>query len=354
MNETRQIVTVRRPGEYEPHARTWMCWPHRPDLYGARLQAMQAGYAEVARAIGAFEPVTMIAHPDHAEQARHSLGNSASLVEIPIDDCWARDSGPTFVATGDGGLRGISWRFNAWGRKHSTWNQDDELPERLLAHEGIESRRSWLTCEGGSLTSDGEGTLIVTETSILNPNRNPGVSKSFAEAELRAMLGVEKVIWLPGDPLDLETDGHIDGMCGFVRPGVVLFETNIDPMDPHARILAENLAALRSQTDAKGRKLQIILLAEATDADATSSIFCRSYINLYLPNGGVILPAYGIPADEEARRVVAMAFPDRRVVQVDVNAIAPGGGSVHCITQEQPLCAKASAMVSIRSPRNQT
>ena len=313
-----------------------MAWPHRQDLYGNRLAPMQAAYAEVARAIAEFEPVNMVVHPDHAASARAQLGNAAQIVEVEINDSWMRDSGPTFIVDSDGKVGGVSWQFNAWGGKHSPWAADDKLAQTLLAREGLDVRSSWLFCEGGSLACDGEGTLIVTETSILNPNRNPGVNKAFATAELKAMLGVTKVIWLPGDPLDLETDGHIDGMCCFVKPGVVLFETNLDMTNPHARILAENLNVLRSETDAKGRKLEIIPIVEAANATATSEVFCRSYINFYLPNGGLVLPAYGIPEDSAALAVLARTFPDRRIVQVDVNAIAPGGGSIHCITQEQP------------------
>ena len=336
MSKIQPPLACRRPAEFEPHERTWMAWPHRHDLYGDRLPLMQAAYAEVARAVAEFEPVNMAVHPDHVLAARKLLGNAAQIVEVPIDDSWMRDSGPTFVVDGDGKIGGVSWRFNAWGGKHSPWLADDALAQTLLAREGLDVRHSWLTCEGGSLACDGEGTLIVTETSILNPNRNPGVNKALATAELKAMLGVEKVIWLPGDPLDLETDGHIDGMCCFVRPGVVLFETNPDLKNPHARILAENLAVLRSETDARGRRLEVIPIAEAVSATATSDVFCRSYINFYLPNGGLVLPAYGIPEDDVALDVLSRTFPDRRIVQVDVNAIAPGGGSIHCITQEQP------------------
>jgi agmatine deiminase len=316
-----------------------MAWPHRQDLYGERLPRVQASYAEIARAIAEFEPVTMVAHPDHAALARVHLGNTVPVIELPIDDCWIRDSGPTYVTHGDGQVVGVSWRFNAWGGKHSPWCDDDALAGRMLALEGVDVRQSWLTCEGGSLACDGEGTLIVTETSILHPNRNPGISKSFATAELKAMLGVEKVIWLPGDPLDSETDGHIDGMCSYVRPGVVLFESNPDPRDPFSRILAENLAVLRSETDAKGRSFEVIPLEEAFDAEMTSDTFCRSYINFYLPNGGVIVPAYGTNGDARAKAVIEKAFPDRKVVQINVTAIAPGGGAIHCITQEQPRAA---------------
>ena len=222
------------------------------------------------------------------------------------------------------------------GRQTCAIDSDAALADRLLAQLGIPICRSWLTCEGGSLCSDGEGTLIVTETSILNPNRNPGVNKALATSELKAMLGVDKVIWLPGDPMDLETDGHIDGMCAYVRPGLVLFESNPDPTDPHTRILAENLAVLRSETDAKGRSFEVIPLEEAVDAERTSDVFCRSYINYGLANGGLIMPAYGTKGDAKAQATLARAFPDRRIVVVDVSDIAPGGGAIHCITQELP------------------
>ncbi|NJM31088.1 MAG: agmatine deiminase family protein, partial [Rhizobiales bacterium] len=207
---------------------------------------------------------------------------------------------------------------------------------RILERAGAGVRRSWLTTEGGSFALDGDGTLIVTETSILNPNRNPGVNKALAESELKAMLGVGKVVWLPGDPMDKETDGHIDGMCAYVRPGVVLFETNSDPTDPHARILRENLACLESQTDAKGRAFQVLPLEEAIEAERTSAVFCRSYINFYVANGGVVVPGYGIASDQTALAAIQAAYPDRKAVMVQVNSIAAGGGAIHCITQEQP------------------
>jgi agmatine deiminase len=325
-----------KPAEFARHERTWMIWPHRLDLYETRLGPMQSEYVKIVEAISQFEPVTVVAHPDHAETARKRIGNLADVVSMPVDDFWARDCGPSFLTRADGKLAGVDWNFNAWGGKHSPWDEDNRLAARVLSREGAEVRKSWLTTEGGSFALDGEGTLIITETSILNPNRNPGVNKALAEAELKAMLGVEKVVWLPGDPMDKETDGHIDGMCAFVRPGVVLFETNPDDADPHSRILETNLAALRSQTDAKGRAFEIIPLEEAIEAEVTSDVFCRSYINFYVANGGVIVPGYGIPGDAKALATIQNAYPDRKVVMVKVNAIAAGGGAIHCITQEQP------------------
>jgi agmatine deiminase len=336
MNEIHKKADFYKPAEFSPHARTWMIWPHREDLYGKRLGSMQREYANIVGAIAEFEPVAVVAHPDHAEMARTALGNRAVVVALPVDDFWMRDCGPTMVTSATEGLAGISWRFNAWGGKHAPWDKDAALAEKLLVHEKIPLRKSWLTCEGGSLALDGEGTLIVTETSILNPNRNPGVNKALAESELKAMLGVEKVVWLPGDPMDKETDGHIDGMCAFVKPGAVMFETNPDRHDPHRRILEENLRCLLSQTDAKGRSFEVFPLEEAVEAEVTSSIFCRSYINFYIVNGGVIVPGYGIASDETAVAAISAAYPNRKVVQIQVNAIAAGGGAIHCITQEQP------------------
>lgn len=330
-------VKLRRPGEFEPHAKTWMAWPHRQDLYGPRLADMQRAYADVAKAIAQFEPVSMVAHPEHTKSARTLLGDGIEIVALPIDDCWIRDSGPTFLKRADGGLAGVSWRFNAWGRKHEPFDADDALAGRVLAYEEAEMFRSFLHCEGGSLACDGDGTLIVTETSLLHPNRNPGLSKAWVEQELLRMLDVEKVVWLPGDPLDLETDGHVDGMCCFVRPGVVMFEYNPDPADLHGRILADNLAALKSQTDARGRSFEVIPIPEAYDVEAASEVFARSYINFALANGGVVMPTFGRPSGEEAKAAVAKAFPDRRIVTVDVGAVVPAGGAIHCITQEQPL-----------------
>lgn len=336
MNFVHMNSTYRKPAEFAPHARSWMIWPHRDDLYGGRLADVQREFADVVRTIAQFEPVTVVAHPDHAAHARQRLTGLATVAPQPVDDFWMRDCGPSFLSGSDGSLAGVSWRFNAWGEKHTPWDQDDALARRVVELEGGRTLESWLCCEGGSFALDGEGTLIVTETSILNPNRNPGVNKALAEAELKAMLGVEKVIWLPGDPMDIETDGHIDGLCAFVKPGTVLFGANPDTSDPHSRILKENLACLRQQTDARGRSFEIMALDEAVDVGADSEIFCSSYINFYLVNGGVIVPGYGTRSDAAAARTIAAAFPDRKTVQVQVKAIAAGGGAVHCITQEQP------------------
>ena len=323
------------PAEWARHERCWMAWPFRDDLW-SDITATQTAYADVARAVRRFEPVTMVAHPDSAATAKRLCGSEIDVIGIEINDSWSRDSGPTFLVGADRDLAGTTWRFNAWGNKHQPWFDDAKLGGRVLQHTGAAVYRSPLVFEGGALHVDGEGTVMTTETVVFNDNRNPGLSRKEAERELCHALGVEKVVWLPGDPDEYETNGHIDGIACFVRPGVVLYETNPDPADPHSEILKENLAALKKATDAKGRSFELIPIEEAYDVEAEGDVFCRSYVNFYIANGGIVAPAYGIAADTRIRELLSRVFPGHDVVQVDIGAIAPGGGGIHCITQQQP------------------
>jgi len=336
LGQTPREAGYRMPAEWEPHNRCWMSWPHRPELWRGALKQTQRAYAAVAQAISRFEPVTMIAHPEGAALARQLCGTAIEILPIPIDDAWCRDNGPTFLKKGADVLAGTAWRFNAWGEKSKPYDDDALLSRRLLQHLGLPVYPSLLTTEGGAIHTDGEGTLVTTETAVLNANRNPGMSKGEAERALCEATAAEKVIWLPGDPDEWMTDGHIDGLACFVRPGVMLYETNPDPADPHYRTLVENLKALQGATDAKGRTIELIPIEEAYEAEAIGDHFSRSYINFYLANGAVIMPGYGTPGDVRAKAVVERAFPDREVVQLDLRAIAPGGGGIHCITQQQP------------------
>jgi agmatine deiminase len=300
------------------------------------LERAQRAYAAVAQAICRFEPVTMISHPDAAETAKRLCGRGIDVLPLHIDESWCRDNGPTFLKNGSGGLAGTAWRFNAWGGKFKPYDDDALQGQRLLRHLGVPMYRSRLTLEGGAIHVDGEGTLLTTETALLNDNRNAGMSRAEVERELRDAVGVQKIIWLPGDHDEYITDGHIDGIACFVRPGVVLYETSPDVSDPHHEVLVENLKALDGITDAKGRTVELLPIEEAYEAEPTSEHFSRSYINFYIANDGIVMPGYGTPGDSRAKAVVARAFPDREIVQVDIRAIAPGGGGIHCITQQQP------------------
>ena len=210
------------------------------------------------------------------------------------------------------------------------------MAERILEHVGARRFGSWLVAEGGGITVDGEGTVITTESCFLNKNRNPGKSKKEIEAELCRTLGAEKVIWLPGDVEETETDGHVDGIAAFIEPGRVLVEVNSDTTDPHYQVGVDNMRALAGQTDAKGRQLQIETIEEGIYHEGVWNGGCSSYINSYLANGAVIVPAYGYDRDPAVIETYQSLYPDREVVQVSISNLALGGGGIHCVTQQQP------------------
>ncbi|MFT5483215.1 MAG: agmatine deiminase [Halieaceae bacterium] len=323
------------PAEWDLHERCWMAWPCRKGMW-ADDGAIQRNYAAVAHAIREFEPVTMVAPAHLMQNARDCLGVDVDLLEMPIDDSWTRDSGPNFVVDGKGGIAGVTYGFNAWGEKYSPYDQDALMAQRILEQASVRRIDSPLIAEGGSLCVDGEGTLLTTDTCFPHINRNPDWSQDDIEAELMRTLGVEKVIWLPGDPEDDETDGHVDGIATFVRPGVVLVESSADPADPRRPYYEKLRACLEQSTDARGRQFELINLPEARDVDAMGDKFCRSYVNLYFANGGIIAPSYGIATDDEVRECLQDVFPDRQISMVNICQIAEGGGGIHCITQQQP------------------
>lgn len=322
------------PAEWAPHARCWMIWPSRPEVWDD-MAATKTAYAAVARAIRLFEPVTMIAGVADVREAQELLGPAIEVMAAPVDDSWARDIGPCFLIDGKGGLAGADFRFNAWGGKYEGYDNDDRLAGKLLEATGARRFTSPLTAEGGGITVDGEGTLITTESCFPNANRNPDWSRDEIEAELKRTLGVAKVIWIPGDPDEKETDGHVDGIAAFVRPGVVLVEVTEDP--EYSAVMQENLKALRGQRDAKGRELELIVISDASEAESDCWRFCRSYVNSYIANGGVVMPCYGVETDRVAMETFRRIYPERQVVPVAIDDIAIGGGGIHCITQQQPL-----------------
>jgi len=326
------------PAEWAPHSGCWMGWPQRESIWHGHIDAARADYAQVAQAIARFEPLTMLADPAHAEDASAQCGPAVRVVAAPLDDSWLRDSGPTFILDAAGARAAAVFTFNAWGAKCRPLDKDAAIGGRVAALASARAFRSDLVVEGGGFLSDGEGTLITAESCVLNPNRNPGWTKEAADAELRAMLGVQKIIWLPGDLTDRATDGHVDGYVAFIRPAAVLVETVVDPADPRFPIMAENRRVLESETDAQGRRLELLPIAEAprTAVPDGEEIYCRSYVNFYLANGAVIAPAYGIAEDAQVVETLRRAYPDRRVVCLELRDLFRGGGGIHCITQQEP------------------
>ena len=321
------------PGEWEKHTCCWMAWPARVDLW-PNIEATIKSYADVANAIAEFEPVNLLVLPSMLDDAKAYLSKNVEIIEMSIDDSWTRDSGPNFLINDSGLLAGSTWEFNAWGDKFRPYDQDALMGSRILDLVGVDEYISTMIAEGGGITVDGEGTVITTESCFPNKNRNPHLTKKEIESELCRTLGASKVIWIPGDPDETGTDGHIDGIAAFIEPGRILVEISPDSSDPHYRVGQNNVKALKNIKDAKGRTLEIDFIYEG-DYSVLEFDECRSYINSYLANGAVIVPGYNHERDHLAVETYQKIYPDREVVQIQISDIAIGGGGIHCITQQQ-------------------
>lgn len=326
----------RMPAEWSRHARCWMAWPVREETFPNGLPAARAAYAEVARAIAQFEPVTMICPESEVAEVSLACGRGVDVLPLVSSDSWIRDNGPSFVVDGAGNVAGVHWRFNAWGENYKDYQPDTRVAAALLERLGLRRYEAPLIMEGGAFHVDGEGTLLTTEQCLLHQNRNPHLTKREIEAHLRDHLGVSHFIWLGQGYEDDETDGHVDEIACFVRPGVVLTLTTDDTADPNYRVFQDNLERLRKARDAAGRNLEIVTLRTPARRDHNSVRLTLSYTNFYLANGGVIVPSFEDPADDEALRTFRRLFPDRQVVPVRALDIVMGGGGIHCITQQQP------------------
>ncbi len=325
------------PPEWAPHARTWMAWPSREELWGDAIDEAREAYAEVAKAIARFEPVTMIANPVAVAEVSIKCGSGVSAVPLDHDDSWVRDSGPTYLVDGKGGLAGVDWTFNAWGERYRPYEKDARLAAAMLEKGEVRRFACDLVTEGGALHVDGEGTLLAVRQSLVNDNRNPGRSAEEIEAILKDHLGVRKVIWLPGSLADDETDGHVDNVACFIGPAKVLALSTDNEDDANYAPLRENLELLRGETDAEGRPLEVVEVRQPKaryQEDGTR--LALSYVNFYFTNGGIVLPSFDDPADDRAFDLFEAIFPDRKIAQVPALDILLGGGGIHCITQQQP------------------
>ncbi|CAL1405909.1 unnamed protein product [Linum trigynum] len=359
------------PAEWEAHSQTWMGWPERLDNWRDGAARGQNIFAKVATAISKFEPVTVCASAAQWENARRQLPENIRVVEMSMNDCWFRDTGPIFVVRKSAPnsnisleqvIAAIDWNFNSWGGVeegcYQDWSLDTAVASKILQIERCPRFQHSMILEGGSIHVDGEGTCLTTEECLLNKNRNPDLTKRQIEDELKEYLGVRKVIWLPrGLYGDDDTNGHIDNMCCFARPGVVLLSWTDDEKDPQFERSVEAFTVLSNATDAKGRKLEIIKLhvpgplymteeegnGFAQDGDGKSRVsgtrLAASYVNFYFANGGIITPQFGDKKwDDEAIRVLSVVFPNREVVGIEgAREIVLGGGNIHCITQQQPV-----------------
>jgi len=357
-NSTPRADGFYMPAEWAQHARTWMLWPERTDNWRLGAKPAQKAFGAVAEAISRFEPLTMGVNHRQFQNARGMLPPQLRVVELSNNDAWMRDCGPTFVVNGRGEVRLVDWVFNAWGGMkgglYFPWDLDDMVAQKVADLEGVDRYRAALVLEGGSIHVDGEGTLLTTEECLLNENRNPEFSKEEIEQHLMEYTSASKFIWLGAGVYNDETNGHVDNIACFLRPGLVALTWTDDHNDPQYPISKDAFDRVSKATDAKGRKLEVLKIFqpdpvtiaanEAEGVDAVDGSIPRhagdrmaaSYINFYLCNGGAIVPTFNDPHDKLAMDALQKAMPDRKIVGVPAREILLGGGNIHCITQQQP------------------
>lgn len=345
------------PGEWAPQAAVWMIWPHRGDNWREFGQPAQRTFARIAEAIAVATPVYMAVPEQDMALAKAIMPPLVNLVAIDSDDAWARDTGPTLVINNKGERAGVSWIFNAWGGHEEglyySWEKDQAMASAMLEHHHLPIFKAPIVLEGGSIHVDGEGTLLTTAECLLNKNRNPDYTQQDIEQQLKDYLGVTHFIWLPlGVHLD-ETDGHIDNMACFARPGEVILHWTDDKKDPQYARSQAAYKVLSQARDAKGRQLKVwklpqpnplyISQQEAAGIKPGSGVprragdrMAASYVNFLITNNRLIFPLLDPDTDSKAQQILESIFPELEVVGIATREVLLGGGNIHCITQQIP------------------
>lgn len=343
MNPRSQQFTM--PAEWTTHERTFISWPIQASMcFPEQYKDVCAAYAEIIVAMAEFEPVTVVVNAADQDAVKAYVegkhNHPIELLVIEHNDAWLRDNGPTFVTSADGKLAGVNWGFNAWGGKYSPWDLDDAVAPQIIQHVGAIQFDAPLVMEGGSIHTDGEGTLLTTEECLLNTNRNPELTRQQIFELLKQYVNIDSVIWLERGLSGDETDGHVDNIACFAAPGKVIMQVCYDENDENYDITQRNLQILREAVDAKGRKLEVIEIEQPPAVYYEGERLTLSYLNFYFVNGGIILPVFGGTAEEtdkKAIEVLSALYPDRRIRTINGMGVIREGGNVHCTTQQLPL-----------------
>ena len=330
------------PAEWEPHAATWMSWPGDDELWFGYLEGVRREYADLVRTVARFEPVQLLLRDEESEadaRARIEGAQNVTFHRVPLDDSWIRDNGPIFVRNAAGEVALVNWEFNSWGRKFE-WEQDNLVPAYVADYL---SMAQWVrpeVLEGGALEVTGDGLGLTTHSCLLTDTRNPGLTPEGYTALLNDMLGVRKLLWLDAGLENDHTDGHIDTITRFAGPRLIVTSTEQNKNDANHAVMARNLAALREMTDAQGQPFDIAELPlPAQRLEGAEGRLPPTYANFYIGNGFVVVPQYGDPNDERALEILRPLFPEREVIGLSSHSIIEGGGSFHCLTQQQPAGA---------------
>ncbi|HEY7890514.1 MAG TPA: agmatine deiminase [Steroidobacteraceae bacterium] len=347
------------PAEFGPHEATWLLWPERTDNWRDGARPAQEAVLKVATALRHFETVNLGVSPEHFQEVREITPAGVQAASIEYDDIWVRDIGPTFLVSElPDTLRSVTWRFNAWGGLYTPYTRDLTVPREISSDAfGREMRDRYaapIVLEGGAIHVDGQGTVLLTEECVLNPNRNPGMTREQAEAVLRQYLGVHQFIWLGQGVFHDETSGHVDNLACFAGPGKVCLTWTDDKRDPQYAISLDAWERLNDTRDAQGRRLEVfkvpmpgplymtaeeargLVPSESMKRRHAGDRLAASYVNFYFANGGIIMPLLDPRTDEQAAAVLRRACPNRLIVGIPAREILLGGGGIHCITQQIP------------------
>ena len=344
---TPAALGFRMPAEWHPHHSTWLTWPKDPETWPDRLTQVEKIYLEMISALTPYEIVDLLVDDEETEQKIRQLCTFPGAARIrfhriPTVDSWIRDYGPNFLIGSNGSLAFNDWIFNAWGNKYEALKQDDAVPRLLEPTVQLQRFSPGIVLEGGSIEVNGAGCVLTTEQCLLNPNRNPELSRREIEQTLKDYLGVTKVLWLGEGIVGDDTDGHIDDIARFVVPDVIVCALEDDPDDANYEILRDNLSRLKSMTDAAGRPFEIVTLPMPGVVGGTSTAtrvldrLPASYANFYIANNVVLLPVFGHANDTRALETLQSVFPNRRVIPIDCEPLVWGMGTIHCVTQQQP------------------
>lgn len=334
------------PAEWHPHQATWLTWPKDPETWPDRVTQVENIYLDMIGALAPHEMVNLLVDDEETEATIRQRVNSATAAQLHFHhiqtvDSWIRDYGPNFLAA-DGEVAFNDWIFNAWGNKYEALKEDDSVPRRLEPFLKLKRFSPGIVMEGGSIEVNGRACVLTTEQCLLNPNRNPELSRGQIEMYLKEYLGVLKVLWLGEGIVGDDTDGHIDDIARFVAPNVIVCAVEDDPEDANYEILQDNLARLRSMTDAQGRPFEIVTLPMPGIVGGTSTStrdldrLPASYANFYIANNVVLAPIFGHANDTRAVDTLQKVFPTRQVVPINCEPLVWGMGTIHCVTQQQP------------------
>jgi agmatine deiminase len=339
----RRLAGYRMPAEWEPHLATYMTWPHNPDTWPGKFEPVPRQFAAVVAGLSRFEKVrVLVRDAAMAEDARALLreadarADRIDLISLATNDSWIRDYGPIFVTAGGSAPIALDWKFNSWGDKYGPFDLDDVIPRSLAAHYGFEWLEVPLVLEGGSIDVNGAGSLLTTESCLLNRNRNPGLGKEEIEEYLRIFFGVRNVLWLGDGIAGDDTDGHVDDLARFVSPDTIVTVIENDRGDDNYQPLAENLERLRAMRDQNDKPFRIETLPMPPALYHEGQPLPASYANFYIANGAVLMPTFGCPTDEPALATLTRLFPGRKVRGFPCLDLVWGLGTIHCLSQQHP------------------